>query len=741
MPKPDQIKQIMDVFFDIEKSNLTVNQYFKTKKTPFSQKQYYIYKKKIQENGINELIDKRIKGNNLKLTPEVQSYIKGLIETNRSIKSLEIEYLVRKEFNVDISRTTINGFRKENNLIWIRAKKELVSKSSGGEILIALALYIGLIDKITDFLYQKIQNKKRTKMYRESSKLAKDHLSARDQGKFTSSYSKLKEVRESRFKSIEEKIDKKRFVSMNIFKLSKKSLRKYVLALFSLPLVTRNGRARSVNNVIGNDLEFLSGFNYKAATLDKFIGELKYLQLSNDLIEMIAEFWLNFWKKKENLKNQNTIFACYYIDGNTKALWSQKPCHKGKVTMLGRVMNSLEQVFIHDGKGHPIYFQTFNGHADIGKNGLKIMDKLTDFLGENTEKKNQFTVNRILVMDGGGNAVGVIRHIQDYYYITILDDNQVTNRKIKSISSEKRYEYGLAFLTDCQIELIDSKDKEFIYETRAVQVKWDNGRNCTLITNLPTTLFSTDNVVKSYFNRWPMQELDFKDTKKGVNIHRIVGYGKKLSENTNLIEKISTLQKSVLNLEEELEVPLNQIKKIDTELQQLIKKETQYREKSSIINGNRVFKSKKTEQQFHKINKEINKLLREKNNLKKGYEKQFKSLEKKKKELARIIDKKKIYQVDVELDQLMTCFKLSFANVCSYFLEECFEGQKMNLETLYESVFNLRGQSKVKDKVKKIILERNDKQPQMMEKLSNAFHIINNMEKNHFDAEKYYFEL
>jgi hypothetical protein len=95
----------------------------------------------------------------------------------------------------------------------------------------------------------------------------------------------------------------------------------------------------------------------------------------------------------------------------------------------------------------------------------------------------------------------------------------------------------------------------------------------------------------------------------------------------------------------------------------------------------------------------------------------------------------------VELDQLMTCFKLSFANVCSYFLEECLDAQKMSLETLFESIFNLRGQSKVKDCVKKIILERNDKQPQMMEKLSNAFNIINNMEKNNPDVEKYYFEL
>lgn len=238
-----------------------------------------------------------------------------------------------------------------------------------------------------------------------------------------------------------------------------------------------------------------------------------------------------------------------------------------------------------------------------------------------------------------------------------------------------------------------------------------------------------------------MQELDFKNTKKGVNIHRIVGYGKKLVENTSVIEKISILQESILNLKEELEVPLKSIKMKEKELQQLIKKETKYREKSSINNGNRVFKSEKTSPQFNRINKEIDKLKREKNNLKKGHEKQFKSLEKKEKELARIIDKKKIYQVDVELDQLMTCFKLSFANVCSYFLEECLDARKMSLETLYESIFNLRGQSKVKDSVKKIILERNDKQPKMMEKLSNAFNIINNMEKNNPDVEKYYFEL
>jgi hypothetical protein len=35
-------------------------------------------------------------------------------------------------------------------------------------------------------------------------------------------------------------------------------------------------------------------------------------------------------------------------------------------------MNCLENVFIHDGKGHPLYFQTFQGHADLGKQALEM---------------------------------------------------------------------------------------------------------------------------------------------------------------------------------------------------------------------------------------------------------------------------------------------------------------------------------------------------------------------------------
>jgi hypothetical protein len=48
--------------------------------------------------------------------------------------------------------------------------------------------------------------------------------------------------------------------------------------------------------------------------------------------------------------------------------------------MLGLVMNCFENVFIHDGRGHLIYFQTFHGHSDLGKHALGMLMKLTELL-------------------------------------------------------------------------------------------------------------------------------------------------------------------------------------------------------------------------------------------------------------------------------------------------------------------------------------------------------------------------
>jgi len=721
---------------EVDSSSLSINQYFKEKEVPFGRVQYYNYKKALRERGIEGLHDQRGKGNNLKFTKVMKNFVKGLLEYNRSVNSSEVQNAVKNEFGIAISNTVINDFRRENDLSW-RGHSPL-DESGASEIAIALALGTGLIDAITDSICLCVQKKRESEAFKESVSLQKDHPDLRSKGRFTSEYNNLSQVRESRFKPLEEKIGGKRFASMRIFNLSRESIMRYTLALFSLPLVTANGRVRSVDNPRGNALKYLCGFNYKAATLDKHISELKYLQVSSELIEATAKFWIDFWGSRNK---SDSIFACYYIDGNTKALWSSKSCHKGKVTMLGRVMNCLEQVFIHDGQGHPLYFQTFNGHADLGKNALRMMDTISEYLKNTTTLEDQFTVNRILIMDGAGNGVKTLRELSDsgYYFITMLDSNQFNDRKVKSVSEEKRYDYGDAHLVDCTVELEDSNDKGYIFETRAVQVHWDNGKTSVLITSVPEAIFSTDNVVKSYFDRWPAQELNFKDMKGGVNLHRVVGYGKKLVDNTKVLAKIERLQGQISELERELDGPLNEIRGIERNLQSGINEERIYREKSIVVNGKRKL-SECDAQILRSIQKEINSLERRIKKIEKDHEKPFKSLKKKKVELARIIDKKKIYRVDVELDQLMTCFKISVANICCYLLEECFNGEKMTLERLFDTIFDLRGNVRVESNQRYIFIKRNPKQEYIMRKLESALDVINRMEIEDLNGHRYNFK-
>jgi len=740
MDQQTRLRNILNIMEDIKNSKLSENRYFKEKETQFKRAQYYNYKRILKEDGVEGIIDQRSKGNNLKFTNEMKFFTKGLLKTRRTLTASEVIMEIEKEFLVSISEPTINNFRRENNLEWMRPEKgpKPWNKSGAAEISIALALGTGIIETISDVIYTCVQKMKKSAPYQNSMEIQKDRIDLRNNGRFTSEYNNDIGVRMGRFKSIDEKIPYKRFVSMKISSLSKESIRRYSLALFSLPLVTYNGRVRSVNNPKGNALKYLCGFNYKMATLEKYIAELKYLKISNELIGVTAKFWIDFWSQRNKSDN---IFVCYYIDGNTKALWSSKACKKTKVTMLGRVMNSLEQVFIHDGRGHPVYFQTFSGHADLGKNALGMTEKITKYLNETTDLEGQFTVNRILVMDAGGNAVKTLREISNspYHYITILDSNQVTDRKIKHISEEKRYEYGDASLVDCKIELKDSDDR-YLFETRAVQVNWDNGKTSVLVTSLPEKLFSIDNVVKSYFDRWPFQELGFKNMKSGVHIHRVVGYGKRLVDNVKVLEKIEKLQDSIKKLEDELMGPLNDIQRIETGLGPLIEEERIYREKSTIKDGERKFKGE-DEKSFKAVRKRIDSIQRKIKKIERSHDRKFKLLKIKRKELARIIDKKKIYQVDVELDQIMTCFKVSFVNICSYFLEECLDGERMTLERLFETVFNLTGKYRIEGNQRTIHIDRNLKQEDIMRKLEQAFSSISQMEIRDLMMNKYNFNL
>ena len=103
-------------------------------------------------------------------------------------------------------------------------------------------------------------------------------------------------------------------------------------------------------------------------------------------------------------------------------------------------------------------------------------------------------------------------------------------------------------------------------------------------------------------------------------------------------------------------------------------------------------------------------------------------------EERRIRMKDTVYRLDTELEQIMTCFKLSFANLCSVFLSECMNHETLELITLFESIFQLEGQAVITRHERIVTLRKNPKEPRLMKKLEQALLKLNEMKMTTLDG-------
>jgi len=734
--------KIIKLFKNVEESGLSIKEYFESHLTSIGLKQYCRLKKRYVEQGIAGLEDRRQFGNARKIKPQEVKLVHGTLAYNRDLTSQSLQEELQNQWEITVSQRRIDQLRQQFNLTRIKSKtiNHETLQFAGIEIFSALAQHVGILDHWNKTIQQRLQEV--TKTQSQKANRGADHIRARHRdGTFSPRYNRLASVRHTKFASITDKVKNKDFSRLSISQIKTDNLNRKNLAVLFLPLVTNNGATRNVDNPLGNALRYACGYNYKNATIDKYLRELKYLQVSADLINCNARFWSRFWKQYDS---QDHKVACYYIDGNVKPLWSSKRCRKGKVTMLGRVMGCIEQVVIHDGHGRPIYLRTFSGNADLRENALRTMDELDVLLNKGQKPRaKESRCSRALIIDGAGNAVQTLRAFSesDYHYITILDTNQIVDRKFKHLKAPQRYHYGEAFLTDCCIELIDSKETGYIFESRAIRVQWNNGKECCLVTSIPETIFNASEVVKAYFDRWPFCERQYAMMKAATCFGQVVGYGKKLLPDENMLNKIRKLQTDLRKLQHELKLPLSQITVEEKKLQDLFDKERQLKERSKINKKGKRDQSQRNQKNLESCQRDIRRIQRKIKTIEEPFKKQFNTLRKKSKEFARVQGKRKVYHVDVELDQLMTSFRLTFANLLVFLAKEILDNTSIEMNTLIQSILFLFGKIEHLPDRRKVYITKNEKDPQFMKKLQRGLSKLNALKICHPSGVFYEFVL
>ncbi|MBC8394791.1 MAG: hypothetical protein H8E17_19765 [Deltaproteobacteria bacterium] len=741
-PNNKRLHQILQLFKSVEESGITTKEYFKKHKPTISISQYFRLKKRFQEGGEADLVDQRQRGNARKISEEQVNLIRSVLTYNRHLPSSALEDDFKGKWGIELSRGRIDQLRRQLDLTRVKPKtgEPETVQFAGIEIFSALAHHVGIMQQWEETIHQRLEQVRQTERYGDGHGTG-DHIYARRRnGTFSPRYNRIAHVRQTKFSSVEDKVKDKDFSRISLYQRKGANLSQKNLAVLLLPLVTNNGAVRSLDKPLGNALRYGCGYNYKNTTIDKYLRELKYLQVATDLINCNAGFWSSFWGRYDPVDHK---LACYYIDGNVKPLWSSKRCRKGKVTMLGRVMGCLEQVVIHDGFGRPIYLRTFSGNADLRNHALQAMGELDELLGEGqTARSRKSRCSRALIIDSAGNAVKTLRAFSKspYHYITILDTNQVHDRKFKHLIPPERYHYGDAMLTDCRIELIDSTEPGYIYESRAVKIKWDNGKESCLVTSIAQRVFNASEVVKAYFDRWPNGEKQFAMMKAGLCFHQIVGYGKKQVADENMLARITKLEKDLEQLRDELQMPLSEISAKEQHLSALFIEERRLKEKSKIKDGKRI-QSRVNREDLKACQRSIGKIQREIKAIEKPFQKQFAVFGKKRKEFARIQNKREVYHVDVELDQLLTSFRLTLANLLAFLAKVILEQAPIEMNTLIQSILFLPGRIEHLPSRRKVYVDRNKKDPEFMAYLEKGFSKLNAFNIRHPSGAIYEFEL
>ncbi len=731
--EPSKIASIVQ---KIANSGLSVDEYFERHTVPFSRPQYFRYKARLAAEGVDGLIDGRSKGNHRKLTPDAEGFLRGVHQTNPQLSLQDICESLEAALGIQVDRSTVSRFLHGvgEQIEWPRPPEpERIFTSCGGfEIIGALALHLGWAKHTAEVILQERDRFRRTAAFRQE-RVARDRKGRNSLGQFTGEYNRREDIRLQRFASVEEKRQGKNYSRMALFQAGEFVLERKCLGILALPLITLNGTTRSANGPLGNALEHFCGYNYQHDTLDKFLRELKYLGISDWLLLDQVSFWQAHWRKLQ--EKPGLPFLCYYVDGNTKPLWSEKRVKQNKVTMLGRVMGCLEQVFVHDAFGHPVYLETYAGKAPLGEHILGLFEKIEDAL---EGPGPPLRVTRVIVMDAASNGVATLRAFAEqdrYHYITSLDDNQWNPRKVRKEGRPKRYYFGDATLRDCLLELEDSGEKGYLVLVRAVRIDWDYGKRTVLITSLPKEAVGASMVVKAYFDRWPHEELQFRSMKSFACLNRVAGYGKKKLPDEKVREKQKELQARITALRQSLRLPLKAIADQEERLAVCIEKERRIHSQTQVVDGKRVV-DEETQLILKSLSSDIARRRRQIKSIESEWGKDLHRLRRCEKEWLRLQGKDFVYRIDVELDQIMAYFRVALVNLSTWFLHECLAKHPMSLAQFLHNILLMPAEIELTKDARRIRLKRNPKDPEGMTRLELALQRLNDLKVHDLDGRR-----
>jgi hypothetical protein len=147
-------------------------------------------------------------------------------------------------------------------------------------------------------------------------------------------------------------------------------------------------------------LASLIGQGYQSSTLTQFLGQLERIDAAEALMPLLLP---------------QQCGEVVYVDGHMIGFWSTRSLHKGKITMLGRIMAGSQAIIAHSAEGQGL-FVTYQP-PDI---------RLVHVIVSYCEQVVQATGIEVFVIDREVNSVDMARQFESrgWGLVSMLDTNE-----------------------------------------------------------------------------------------------------------------------------------------------------------------------------------------------------------------------------------------------------------------------------------------------------------------------------
>lgn len=147
-------------------------------------------------------------------------------------------------------------------------------------------------------------------------------------------------------------------------------------------------------------LQTLLGRGYQSSTLRQFLGQLERVDAAEALMPILVA---------------DGVGQILYVDGHMIAYWSRRAMHKGKITMLGRIMAGSQAVIAHDETGQAVFAAYYPPDIHLSQVILAYCKRMAEATGSD-----------LFVIDRAVNSVALAQAFDDQELglLCMLDDNE-----------------------------------------------------------------------------------------------------------------------------------------------------------------------------------------------------------------------------------------------------------------------------------------------------------------------------